>query len=170
MTKRKHLYCTSCAAHCIDFCLKDIGKKQNTAKVLDEEKKVTCFIYNHIWTVGLLKKYTQGNKMMCLALTQFATHFIQLEEITKQKQSLREMFNSKEFKKLKWGQQKSRSVYEAKKIVLGKDFRKKAVEIIKVYKPLIKVLHLVDGDEKPKIEFLFFFFCRPTRCPHTFCV
>ncbi|XP_040948587.1 uncharacterized protein [Gossypium hirsutum] len=56
MLKRQHLYWTSCAAHCLDLCLEDIGKKPSVAKVLDEAKKVTCFIYNHIWTVDLMKK------------------------------------------------------------------------------------------------------------------
>ncbi|XP_040964551.1 uncharacterized protein [Gossypium hirsutum] len=95
MLKRKHLYWTSCATHCLDLCLEDIGKKPSVAKVLDEAKKVTCFIYNHIWTVDLMKKYTQGKQILRPALTQFATHFIQLEEIIRQKQGLREMFNSK---------------------------------------------------------------------------
>ncbi|KAK5770804.1 hypothetical protein PVK06_046959 [Gossypium arboreum] len=72
-----------------------IGKKPSVAKVLDEAKKVTCFIYNHIWTVDLMKKYTQGKQILRPALTRFATHFIQLEEITRQKSGLGEMFNSK---------------------------------------------------------------------------
>ncbi|XP_016676764.2 uncharacterized protein [Gossypium hirsutum] len=155
MLKRQHLYWTSCAAHCLDLCLEDIGKKPSVAKVLDEAKKVTCFIYNHIWTVDLMKKYTQGKQILRPALTRFATHFIQLEEITRQKQGLREMFNSKEFKESKWGKQKSGPAYEAKKIVLGKDFWKKANDLIKVYEPLVRVLRLVDSDEKPTMGFIY---------------
>ncbi|XP_040967013.1 uncharacterized protein [Gossypium hirsutum] len=125
MLKRQHLYWTSCVAHCLDLCLEDIGKKPSVAKVLDEAKKVTCFIYNHIWTVDLMKKYTQGKQILRPALTRFATHFIQLEEITRQKQGLREMFNSKEFKESKWGKQKSGPAYEAKKLFWEKIFGKK---------------------------------------------
>ncbi|MFQ6649658.1 hypothetical protein Gotur_023522 [Gossypium turneri] len=69
MLKRRHLYWTSCAAHCLDLCLEDIEKKLSVAKVLDEAKKVTCFIYNHIWTVDLIKKYTQGKQILRPALT-----------------------------------------------------------------------------------------------------
>ncbi|KAK8997916.1 hypothetical protein V6N11_012452 [Hibiscus sabdariffa] len=85
MLKRNHLYWTSCATHCLYLCLDDIGKKFNIAKVLEEAKKVTCFIYNHIWTVDLMKKYTNGKQILQPAFTRFATHFIQLEEITRQK-------------------------------------------------------------------------------------
>nr|KJB09145.1 hypothetical protein B456_001G125800 [Gossypium raimondii] len=70
-----------------NLCLEDIGKKPSVAKVLDEAKKMTCFIYNHIWTVDLMKKYTQGKQILRPALTRFATHFIQLDEITRQKQA-----------------------------------------------------------------------------------
>ncbi|KAG8500607.1 hypothetical protein CXB51_002656 [Gossypium anomalum] len=85
MLKRKHLYWTSYAAHCLDLCLKDIGKRPSVAQVLDEAKKVTCFIYNHTWIVDLMKKYTQGKQILRPALTRFSTHFVQLEEITRQK-------------------------------------------------------------------------------------
>ncbi|KAG8479098.1 hypothetical protein CXB51_029899 [Gossypium anomalum] len=99
MLKRKHLYWTSCAAHCLDLCLEDIGKKPSVAKVLDEAKQ--------------------------------------------------------DFKESKWGQQKSRPTYKAKKLVLGKDFWKKANDLIKVYEPLVKVLRLVDSDEKPTMGFIY---------------
>ncbi|MFQ6619834.1 hypothetical protein Gotur_000856 [Gossypium turneri] len=125
MLKRKHLYWTSCVAHCLDLCLEDIGKKPSVAKVLDEAKKMTCFIYNHIWTVDLMKKYTQGKQILRPAFTRCATHFIQLEEITRHKQSLREMFNSKEFKESKWGQQKSGLLMKPKKLFWEKIFGKK---------------------------------------------
>ncbi|KAE8690354.1 hypothetical protein F3Y22_tig00110895pilonHSYRG00140 [Hibiscus syriacus] len=153
MLKRKHLYWTSCAAHCLDLCLEDIGKRPSVAKVLQEAKKVTCFIDNHIWIVDLMKKYTQGKQILRPALTRFATHFIQLEEITRQKQGLREMFNSKV--KSKWRQQKIGPTYETKKIILGKEFWKKTNDLIKVYEPLVKVLRLVDSDEKPTMGFIY---------------
>ncbi|MFQ6619896.1 hypothetical protein Gotur_000185, partial [Gossypium turneri] len=66
----------------------EAAMKAGVAKVLDEAKKVTCFIDNHIWTVDLMKKYTQRKQILRPALTRFATHFIQLEEITRQKQGL----------------------------------------------------------------------------------
>ncbi|MFQ6619835.1 hypothetical protein Gotur_000856, partial [Gossypium turneri] len=66
----------------------EAAMKASVAKVLDEAKKMTCFIYNHIWTVDLMKKYTQGKQILRPAFTRCATHFIQLEEITRHKQSL----------------------------------------------------------------------------------
>ncbi|MFQ6662675.1 hypothetical protein Gotur_030453, partial [Gossypium turneri] len=56
---------------------------------------------------------------------------------------------------VKKGQQKSGPAYEAKKIVLRNFFWKKANDLIKDYKPLVKVLSLVDGDEKPTTNFIY---------------
>ena len=63
--------------------------------------------------------------------------------------------NIQEFKESKWGQQKSGPVIKPKKIVLEKDFWKKANDLIKVYEPLVKVLRLVDSDEKPTMGFIY---------------
>ena len=65
------------------------------------------------------------------------------------------MFDYEEFKSSKWGKEKSGCAYEAKKIVLGKDFQSKASDILKVLKPIVKVLRLVNGDEKPTMGFIY---------------
>ena len=55
----------------------------------------------------------------------------------------------------KWGKEKSRSIYETKKIVIRKDFWSNASDILKVFELIIKVLRLVDGDEKPIMGFIY---------------
>ncbi|WJX46016.1 hypothetical protein P8452_32853 [Trifolium repens] len=132
MEKRPHLYWSSCATHCLDLCLEDIRKKKNIQKLLSEAKLVTTFIYNHTYIVSLMKKYTGGREIVCPGVTRFATQFLQLQSIVNQKEG-----------------------YEARKIVLSKDFWSKAKDILKVYEPLVQVLRLVDGDEKPTMGFLY---------------
>ncbi|KAL7251263.1 hypothetical protein ACSBR1_013152 [Camellia fascicularis] len=46
MRKRKHLYWTAYSAHCIDLMLKDIANKKSVAKVIEDGKTITNFIYN----------------------------------------------------------------------------------------------------------------------------
>lgn len=65
------------------------------------------------------------------------------------------MFDSEDFNKSKWGKEKSGPAYEAKKIVMSKEFWSKASDIIKVFEPIVKVLKLVDGDEKPTMGFVY---------------
>ncbi|KAK2416183.1 hypothetical protein QL285_038601 [Trifolium repens] len=156
MEKRPHLYWSSCAAHCLDLCLEDIGKKKNIQKLLCEAKLVTTFIYNHTYIVSLMKKYTGGREIVRPGVTRFATQFLQLQSIVNQKEGLENMFHSKEFRKTKYGKEKNIGPgYEARKMVLSKDFWSKAKDILKVYEPLVQVLRLVDGDEKPTMGFLY---------------
>jgi predicted DNA-binding protein YlxM (UPF0122 family) len=108
MEKRPTLCWSPSAAHCLDLSLEDIGKKSNVQKVFDEAKKVNLFIYNHIWTVNLMKKYTNGKEIIHPAITRFATQFLQLESIVKEKQALEAMFDFDEYKNSKYGKDKSR--------------------------------------------------------------
>ncbi|KAL7189254.1 hypothetical protein ACSBR1_038991 [Camellia fascicularis] len=65
------------------------------------------------------------------------------------------MFNSDEWKNSRWGKAKTGQPYKVKKIILGKEFWQKATELCKVYEPLVRVLRLVDGDEKPTMGFIY---------------
>ncbi|KAL7197440.1 hypothetical protein ACSBR2_020057 [Camellia fascicularis] len=94
MQKRKNLYWTGCAAHCIDLMLEDIGKKKSVAKVLDCAKVITRFIYNSNWVVDFMKRFTGDRELLRPVITRFATNFITLESIVKHKTALQDMFHS----------------------------------------------------------------------------
>ncbi|XP_058781701.1 uncharacterized protein LOC131655917 [Vicia villosa] len=76
MEKRPHLYWSSCAAHCLDLCLEDIGKRKSIHNLLSEAKMVTTFIYNHTYIVSLMKKYAGGRNIVRPGVTRFATQFL----------------------------------------------------------------------------------------------
>ncbi|CAL5379154.1 unnamed protein product [Camellia sinensis] len=65
------------------------------------------------------------------------------------------MFNSDEWKNSRWGKAKTGQPYNVKKNILGKEFWQKATELCKVHEPLVRVLRLVDGDEKPTMGFIY---------------
>ncbi|KAL7167883.1 hypothetical protein ACSBR2_038340 [Camellia fascicularis] len=65
------------------------------------------------------------------------------------------MFNSDEWKNSRWGKAKTGQPYKVKKIILEKEFWQKATKLCKVYEPLVRVLRLVDGDEKPTMGFIY---------------
>ncbi|XP_058741714.1 uncharacterized protein LOC131614102 [Vicia villosa] len=116
---------------------------------------VTTFIYNHTYIVSLMKKYTGGRDIVCHGVTRFATQFLQLQAIVKQREGLENMFDSKEFRKTKYVKEKKGSGYEARKVVMSRDFWSKANDILKVFEPIVKILRLVDGDEKPTMDFIY---------------
>uniref|UniRef100_A0A804K7A4 DUF659 domain-containing protein n=1 Tax=Musa acuminata subsp. malaccensis TaxID=214687 RepID=A0A804K7A4_MUSAM len=49
MEKRKTLFWTPCAAHCIDLMLKDIGELNSVKNCVARAQSITKFIYNHHW-------------------------------------------------------------------------------------------------------------------------
>ncbi|XP_028060037.1 uncharacterized protein LOC114263653 [Camellia sinensis] len=155
MRKMKHLYWTACSAHCIDLMLKDIANKKSVAKVIEDGKTITNFIYNSGWVLDLMRKFTGGRELIRPAITRFATNFIAIESIVRYKQQLRAMFNSDEWKNSRWGKAKTGQPYNVKTIILGKEFWQKATELCKVHEPLVRVLRLVDGDEKPTMGFIY---------------
>ncbi|XP_050899466.1 uncharacterized protein LOC127106211 [Lathyrus oleraceus] len=116
---------------------------------------VTTFIYNHTYIVSLMKKYTGGRDIVHLGVTRFATQFLQLQAIVRQKEGLENMFNSEEFRKTKYGKEKKGPGYEAGTIVMSRDFWSKANDVFKVFEPTVKVLRLVYGDEKLTMGFIY---------------
>ena len=47
MDKRKHLFWTPCAAHCIDLILEEIGRKTSVASLIKACRGIARFIYDH---------------------------------------------------------------------------------------------------------------------------
>ncbi|KAJ9162939.1 hypothetical protein P3X46_022671 [Hevea brasiliensis] len=123
------LYWIACSSHCIDFILEDFSKR------------------DHNWVVNYKKKFTDNREIICPDITRFAINFIALE-------SLQRIIS-------KFGQATTGPAYEAKEkknLSLGNEgriFWEKAQQMMKIQESLLKVLRLVDGDEKPTIGFIF---------------
>uniref|UniRef100_A0A0R0K6W7 BED-type domain-containing protein n=1 Tax=Glycine max TaxID=3847 RepID=A0A0R0K6W7_SOYBN len=62
--KRKHIYWTPCAAHCIDLMLEDIGKLPLIRKIIRRAINLVGFIYAHSSTLSLLKKFTNKRELL----------------------------------------------------------------------------------------------------------
>ncbi|KAK5770389.1 hypothetical protein PVK06_046539 [Gossypium arboreum] len=94
MQKRRLLYCSGRSAPSLDLILEEVGNRKSVRRVLYEAKKITYFIYNHIWMIDYMKRYTQGRELLRPWITRFATNFIALESIVRNKQALKEMVTS----------------------------------------------------------------------------
>jgi len=57
MEKRKYLFWSPCAAHCIDLILEDFGLTKSVKKILDDAEMITSFIYNNFKVVNLMKQF-----------------------------------------------------------------------------------------------------------------
>jgi len=103
MEKRKHLYWTPCAAHCIDLMLEDFEKKIQLHKdTISKGRRITTYIYARTMLISLLKNFTNGRDLIKPAITRFATTYLTLACLNEHRVALINMFNSKEWKDSKF--------------------------------------------------------------------
>ncbi|KAK3041524.1 hypothetical protein RJ639_002210, partial [Escallonia herrerae] len=100
------------------------------------------------------KEFTNGRELCRPGITRFATNFLSLQCLLKFKKDLRQMFTCD-----KWLNSKlAKTVVgkEAAKLVLeDRDFWLQCQHVVKLSEPLVRVLRLRDGDEKPSMGYLY---------------
>ncbi|KAG6648808.1 uncharacterized protein LOC122316382 [Carya illinoinensis] len=152
------LFWSPCAAHCIDLMLENFCDPRHFP-IIDETikkaRKITKFIYNHAWVLALMRKdFTKGHDLCRPAVTRFATNFLSIQCLLLFKKELRQMFTCD-----KWivsSYSKSNIGKEIAEIVLeDREFWAQCQFIVTISEPLVRVLRLVDGDEKPAMGYLY---------------
>ena len=96
LMKKYNLYWTSCAAHCIDLMFENIGKRDTVSKLIINARKITYFIYNYGWLLAKIRKVCGGD-IVHLGATRFATNYIALESLLKNRTDLKKIFISNEW-------------------------------------------------------------------------
>ncbi|KAJ1283970.1 hypothetical protein BS78_03G168500 [Paspalum vaginatum] len=130
------LFWTPCAAHCLDLMLEDIGKLKDFAKPITRAHHITTFIYRHGRILSEMRVFTKGMDLVRMAATRFATAFLTLRCLHKHKDALRALFSG--------------DVFTRSKVAKTEAGKKNSVEdCLRASLPLLVVLRLVDGDEKP---------------------
>lgn len=152
-SKRQHLYWTPCAAHCIDLMLEDIGKILEIKKTLERAIFVVGFLYNHIGALNMMREFTGNKELVRHGVTRFATSFLTLQSVHRQKHTLRNMFTSEKWVTSKWA--KEAKGKRAADIILMPSFWNHVVYILKVMGPLVRVLRLVDNENKPAMGYIY---------------
>ena len=98
--------------------------------------------------------FTNGRELCRLAITRFATNFLSLQSMLRFKKEFRQMFTCDKWLSCPYA--KTAVGKEISKIVLENySFWSQCKNIVKVSEPLVRVLRLVDGDEKPIMGYLY---------------
>jgi len=151
--KRKHIYWTPCAAHCIDLMLENIRKLPLIKNTIRRAINLVGFIYAHSSTLSLLRNCTNKRELVRHAITRFSTSYLTLERLHKEKSNIRKMFISYEWILNKLSKEPKGK--EVAKVVLMPSFWNSVVYTLKVMAPLIKVLCLMDGERKPAMDYIY---------------
>ncbi|XP_011048650.1 PREDICTED: uncharacterized protein LOC105142630 [Populus euphratica] len=142
-----------CVAHCINLILQDIGKLQSVCCVVEHASGITKYIYNHCYPLYLMRKFTGGKEILRPAPTRFATNFIALQSILAHKDELRAMVTSREWVSSAYAKDiKGKKFVES---VLDSLFWEECAIIVRMSEPLVRVLRLVDGDDRPSMGYLY---------------
>ncbi|XLR35127.1 hypothetical protein S83_063027, partial [Arachis hypogaea] len=154
MKKRKKLFWTPCAAHCIDLMLEDLEKKVTLHKdTIYKGRKITTYIYARTALIALLHIHTKGKDLVRPGMTRFATSYLTLGCLNDNKGSLIKMFLSDQWTSSNFAKTKDGKIIAS--VVLDKVFWKEVVICLRAAYPLLHVLRMVDSEEKPAMGFIY---------------
>lgn len=151
--KRTHLYWSPCAAHCLDLILEDIAKLPTIKRTIKRAIELTGYIYNFTSLINMMRHFTGQRNLLRPATTRFATSFLTLSNIHKQKENLRKMFTSEDWTHSNWAKEPTGK--RVAQTVLMSSFWNAIVYSLKVSGPLVRVLRLVDGEKKPAMGYIY---------------
>ena len=114
MEKRKTIFQTHFATHCIDLMLEDFEKKPKihhltTAKA----RKITTSIYAKTMAIRIQRHFTKGKDLVMSTITYFATTYLTFECLNNNKGSLMCMFNLKTQKSSKYASTKDGKIMKS---------------------------------------------------------
>ncbi|KAC9378529.1 hypothetical protein E3N88_45928 [Mikania micrantha] len=153
MQKRKHLFWTPCAAHCIDLMLEDVGKISKVKTTIQKGIFFVGYIYNHSGVLNMMREFTSNKELTRAGVTRFATMYLTLQSLQKQKSSLRNMFASEKWTSSKWS--KEAKGKRACEIIFTPTFWNNVLFTLKVMGPLVRVLRLVDNEKRPAMGYVY---------------
>ncbi|MQL86777.1 hypothetical protein Taro_019318, partial [Colocasia esculenta] len=158
MEKREHLYWVPCSAHCIDLMLEDICEDPMVENVVNNARFVTTFIYNHNNILDIMRTHTHGRELLRPAPTRFASQYIALDSINRQRSNLIRMVASEEWENYMSRHAPTRVRENGKKvtdIIQSKPFWKGVQNVLNVVEPLVRVLRAVDGERRSEMGYLY---------------
>lgn len=153
MARRKKLFWTPCAAHCVDLMLEEIGGIPKVKRACRRGVTIVGFIYNHTMTLNLMRKFTKKVELVRSGITRFATHFLTLQRLYNQRNNIRSMFASAEWSALSVS--KDAKGKTTRDIVFMQTFWNDVLYTLKAMGPLVQVLRLVDNERKPAMGYIY---------------
>ncbi|XP_054806837.1 uncharacterized protein LOC129309302 [Prosopis cineraria] len=151
--KYRHIYWSQCATYCLNLILKDIASLSHVLDLASKASKIIIFVYNHTIVLSWLRKTQGWREIVCLRATRFATTFITLQSIHKHKNDLQALVVDRHFVNHKLS--KTVAGQNFANIVLDNIFWNECYDIVVLVSPLIRLLRIVDGNEKPSLGYVY---------------
>ncbi|PIA28020.1 hypothetical protein AQUCO_07300004v1 [Aquilegia coerulea] len=147
------IYWMSCAAHCLNLMLGDVGKMPLVKETVKDAQKISIFIYNHKHVLHLMRKETKKREILRLSVTRFATTFICLQSMYEKHQQFRDMLRRDNWRRSKWP--KTKIAIEIVKKIKSSNLWNNMQTCLKIMTPIVDVLRMVDTEEKPSMAYVY---------------
>ncbi|GAV66656.1 DUF659 domain-containing protein, partial [Cephalotus follicularis] len=147
-----NIYWSHCAAHCLNLLVKDISSVPHMDYLVSRASQIIIFVYNHITLLSWLRKRSEWMEIVCPAMTRFATSFITLKSIYDHKSDLQALVTSKHYTNHKLSRTSKGKSFSS--TILDNKFWDDCLIAIKVAAPIIRLLRIVDSDEKPLLGYV----------------
>ncbi|XP_057452499.1 uncharacterized protein LOC130744326 [Lotus japonicus] len=133
--------------------LLDIGSMPHIADLASKASKVTIFVYNHVVFLSWLRKRDGWKEIVRPGVTRFATVFLTLKSIHDHKSHLQALVLHSHFTSHRLSKSAAGKAVSA--IILDNRFWDQCFLITNLVAPLIRLLRIVDGDEKPSMGYVY---------------
>ncbi|XP_054797523.1 uncharacterized protein LOC129302636 [Prosopis cineraria] len=147
------IFWSPCAAHYLNLILGDIGKMDIVIGLATRASMVTKFVYNHAFLFAWLRKREGWTEIIRPGVTRFATTFIALKSIHEHKHDLQALVTSKVFLDSRYS--KGEKAKDVTLIVLDNQFWNDCKIVVQIVSPLIRLLRIVDADERPSLGYVY---------------
>ncbi|XP_030974102.1 uncharacterized protein LOC115994184 [Quercus lobata] len=151
--KYKTISWSPCAAHYLNLVLQDMGEMSHVERLKNRSTKVTVFIYNHLALIAWLRKRPGWTDIVRAGATRFATTFLSFGSLHVHKHDLQALVTSKFFVDNRLARESKTK--EVVSIILDNSFWDDINVLVKISSPLIRLLRIVDSDQRPAIGYVY---------------
>ncbi|KAG5542097.1 hypothetical protein RHGRI_021826 [Rhododendron griersonianum] len=149
--KYNHIFWFGCLAHTLNLLMKDIAKCEHPSLSFVDEtykrgKAVVKYIKNHSACQSLFKSFSRL-ELLKSKKTRFGHHFTVIQRLVKVRASLVSMALSKQWGYLKMTTSAPEQHDIIQQTVLDEDFWRKSERVLKITKPIYKMLRFSDNDQ-----------------------
>lgn len=153
MDRYRSIFWTLDASYCLELILDKMAIMDEIRETLGKAKVISKLIHGHPAVLSLLRNYTDCHYLLKPSRFRSAMPFLTLDNLISEKQSLSAMFASSEWKNTTWASRiEGKSVAS---LVADPSFWKGAEMVIKATMPLVKVLRLINGDDKRQMGHIY---------------
>ncbi|CAN1148351.1 hypothetical protein LINPERPRIM_LOCUS38042 [Linum perenne] len=115
--------------------------------------KITTFLYNHGALLHWLRERPSWKEIVRPGATRFATTFLTLDSIVHQQVDLKCLMVDESFRESTLG--KSIIGEDVRAIIFDRAFWEECKSVVELMEPLVRLLRIVDSDEKPALGYVY---------------